>query len=88
MGGRDNDEMINDEQIAKEMKYEKLCASGNCSSMPQKQKMQIRVIDLYLKNWKAPNSQVLPGKCTRDDSECIGSVFEYTVDSKTAIHTH
>ena len=46
--------MINDEQIAKEMKYEKLCASGNCSSMPQKQKMQIRVIHLYLKLEKYP----------------------------------
>ena len=43
LNGKGNDEMINDEQIAKEMKFEKLCASGDCSSMPAKQKMQIRV---------------------------------------------
>ena len=39
----DNDEMINDKQIASQMKFEKLCASGDCSSMPAKQKMQIKV---------------------------------------------
>jgi len=39
----DGDEMINDEEIAKEMKWEKLCASGSCNSMPAKQKMQIRI---------------------------------------------
>ena len=35
--------MINDEEIAEEMKFEKLCAAGDCSSMPAKQKMQIKV---------------------------------------------
>ena len=43
MNGEGNDELINDEQIAKEMEFEKLCASGDCSSMPAKQKMQIKV---------------------------------------------
>ena len=38
-----DDEMINDEEIAEEMKFEKLCAAGDCSSMPAKQKMQIKV---------------------------------------------
>ena len=37
------DEMVNDEEVADEMKWEKLCASGSCSSMPSRQKMQIRV---------------------------------------------
>ena len=35
--------MVNDDEIATEMGFEKLCASGNCDSMPAKQKMQIRV---------------------------------------------
>ena len=35
--------MVNDEELAKEMKFEGLCASGNCISMPAKQKMQIKV---------------------------------------------
>ena len=43
LNGKGNDELINDEQIAKEMEFEKLCASGDCSSMPAKQKMQIKV---------------------------------------------
>ena len=30
--------------IADKKKFEKLCASGNCSSMPARQKMQIKVI--------------------------------------------
>merc|ERR1712008_394696 len=38
-----DDEMINYEEIAKEMKFEKLCAAGDCSSMPAKQKMQIKI---------------------------------------------
>ena len=38
-----NDEMVNDNEVADEMKYEALCASGDCSSMPAKQKMQIKV---------------------------------------------
>jgi len=38
-----DDEMINDEEIAEEMKFEKLCAAGDCSSMPAKQKMQIKI---------------------------------------------
>ena len=40
---KDGDEMVNDEELAKEMKFEELCASGNCISMPAKQKMQIKV---------------------------------------------
>ena len=43
---KDGDEMINDEELAKEMKFEELCASGNCSSMPAKQKMQIKVCSI------------------------------------------
>ena len=35
--------MVNDEDLAKEMEFEELCASGNCNSMPAKQKMQIKV---------------------------------------------
>ena len=46
----DGDEMINDEELAKEMKFEELCASGNCSSMPAKQKMQIKVCLIFRKN--------------------------------------
>ena len=38
-----DDEMINDDVIAEEIKYSKLCAAGDCSSMPAKQKMQIKV---------------------------------------------
>jgi hypothetical protein len=38
-----DDEMVNDEEIEEEMGFEKLCASGNCNSMPSKQKMQIKV---------------------------------------------
>ena len=37
------DELINDDVIAEEIKYSKLCAAGDCSSMPAKQKMQIKV---------------------------------------------
>ena len=44
----DGDEMINDEELAKEMKFEELCASGNCSSMPAKQKMQIKVWSMII----------------------------------------
>ena len=40
----DGDALINEEEIADELKYEKLCAIGDCSSMPAKQRMQIRVI--------------------------------------------
>ena len=49
----DGDMMVNDEDLANEMTFEKLCPSGDCSSMPEKQKMQIKVcstlhdIDLY-----------------------------------------
>ena len=39
----DDDEMVNDEELAEEMNFAKLCASGNCNSMPSKQKMQIKV---------------------------------------------
>jgi hypothetical protein len=38
-----DDQMINDDEIAEEVKYSKLCAAGDCSSMPAKQKMQIKV---------------------------------------------
>ena len=38
-----DDEMINDDIIAEEIKYSKLCAAGDCSSMPARQKMQIKV---------------------------------------------
>jgi hypothetical protein len=38
-----DDEMVNDDEIEEEMGFEKLCASGNCNSMPSKQKMQIKV---------------------------------------------
>ena len=38
-----DDEMVNDEELAEEMNFAKLCASGDCSSMPSKQKMQIKV---------------------------------------------
>merc|ERR1712051_490124 len=37
------DEMVNDAEVADEMKFEELCASGDCSSMPAKQKMQIKI---------------------------------------------
>ena len=40
---KDGDMMVNDEDIAKQMTFEKMCASGGCSSMPAKQKMQIKV---------------------------------------------
>ena len=38
-----DDEMVNDDDVATEMGFEKLCASGNCNSMPAKQKMQVKV---------------------------------------------
>ena len=38
-----DDQMINDDEIAEEIKFSKLCAAGDCSSMPAKQKMQIKV---------------------------------------------
>ena len=38
--------MVNDEDLAKEMEFEELCASGNCNSMPAKQKMQIKVYSI------------------------------------------
>ena len=44
------DEMVNDEELAKEMKFEELCASGNCISMPAKQKMQIKVCSILHNN--------------------------------------
>jgi hypothetical protein len=40
---QDGDALKNPEEVADEMKYEKLCATGDCSSMPAKQKMQIRI---------------------------------------------
>ena len=49
-----DDEMVNDAEVADEMKFEELCASGDCSSMPAKQKMQIKVnvCVIYTKNLK------------------------------------
>jgi len=38
-----SDELINPEELAEEMKWEELCASGNCTAMPAKQKMQIKI---------------------------------------------
>ena len=47
----DGDEYKDPEEIAEEMKYEKLCAAGDCSSMPEKQRMQIKVKTyIYLKD--------------------------------------
>merc|ERR1711971_83889 len=40
--GNDDDEMINDDEIAEEEMFLKLCAAGDCSSMPAKQKMQVK----------------------------------------------
>ena len=39
-----SDEVVNDDEIAEELMFEELCASGDCSSMPTRQKMQIKVI--------------------------------------------
>ena len=61
MNGEGNDELINDEQIAKEMEFEKLCASGDCSSMPAKQKMQIKVGVIFQKNKKVFRLPSNPG---------------------------
>ena len=47
---KDGDMMVNDEDVAKEMTFEKLCASGDCSSMPAKQKMQIKVCLIFRNN--------------------------------------
>ena len=38
-----DDEMIDEDEVADQMKFEQLCASGDCSSMPAKQKMEIKV---------------------------------------------
>ena len=38
-----DDEMIDDDEIAEEIKFLELCAAGDCSSMPAKQKMLIKV---------------------------------------------
>jgi len=43
LNGKGDDELINDEQIAKEMEFEKKCALGECISMPAKQKMEIKI---------------------------------------------
>ena len=53
-----DDEMVNDAEVADEMKFEELCASGDCSSMPAKQKMQIKVniCVIYIKNLKTCSS--------------------------------
>ena len=36
--------MINDKDLADQLNFEKLCASGDCSAMPSRQKMEIKVI--------------------------------------------
>ena len=46
--------MVNDEDVAKQMTFEKLCASGDCSSMPAKQKMQIKVCSTLHNNYFYP----------------------------------
>merc|ERR1711935_282220 len=51
-----DDEMVNDAEVADEMKFEKLCASGNCNSMPSKQKMQIKIH--YDSTFNADTSEV------------------------------
>lgn len=38
-----NDEMVNDEEVADEMQFEELCASGDCSTMPSTNLMQVKV---------------------------------------------
>ena len=38
-----DDEMIDDNDVADQMKIEAICASGSCKSMPSKQKMEIKV---------------------------------------------
>ena len=40
---KDNDEIVNDAEMAELMKFKEMCASGDCKSMPSKQKMQIKV---------------------------------------------
>jgi len=39
----DGDELKNPDEVADQMGYEKLCSSGDCSAMPAKQKMQIKI---------------------------------------------
>ena len=45
VSSEDDDEIINPAELAEEMEWEELCAhpSGDCSSMPAKQKMEIKV---------------------------------------------
>jgi len=40
---KDNDEIVNDAEMAELMKFKEMCASGDCKSMPSKQKMQIKI---------------------------------------------
>ena len=46
--------MVNDADLADLMKFQEMCASGDCKSMPSKQKMQIKVkiSVIYIKNLK------------------------------------
>ena len=44
-----DDEMIDDNDVADQMKIEAFCASGSCKSMPSKQIMEIKVYLLYIK---------------------------------------
>ena len=44
---KDEDMMVNDEDLANELEFEKMCAAGDCSTMPAKQKMQIKVCSIF-----------------------------------------
>ena len=49
-----DDLLVNDTDLADLMKFQEMCASGDCKSMPSKQKMQIKVkiSVIYIKNLK------------------------------------
>ena len=47
---KDGDMVVNDEDVAKEMEFQKMCASGDCISMPAKQTMQIKVCLIFRNN--------------------------------------
>ena len=39
----DGDELVNDDEINKQMQYENLCAAGDCSTIPDKNLMKLKV---------------------------------------------
>ena len=41
---KEGDEMVNDEEIEKQMKFEQLCESGDCSTIPPTNLLKIKVI--------------------------------------------